>query len=295
MAKSDKNRLGRGLDSLIPDRIDPALDPTHNQDQAVSRTQNLFISDIKPNPEQPRKDFRTNEIEELAASIKTHGVLQPIVVMSQGSSYIIVAGERRWRAAKQAGLKTIPAIIRSLNDQARLEVALIENIQREELSPLEMATALTKLNQQFNQSWETIAKRLGKGTSTVSNIARLLGLPAPAKTALSKGQISEGHARQILALKDDPKKQQELLDLIVRHSWNVRRAEQFVLAYKSGAADKSSAVRSSLSTTAETKQLAKQLRTGVRLQKLAKGGRILIDYKDDKDLKRITRQLASSD
>src|SRR5690606_34704824 len=131
---------------------------------------------------------------ELAASIKTHGVLQPIVVMPQGSGYVIVAGERRWRAAKQAGLKTIPAIIRSLNDQARLEVALIENIQREELSPLEMATALTKLNQQFNQSWETIAKRLGKGTSTVSNIGRLLGLPAPAKTALNKGQLSEGHA-----------------------------------------------------------------------------------------------------
>ena len=198
MAKTEKKRLGRGLDSLIPDHIDPALDPTHSQDQAVSRTQNLFISDVKPNPEQPRKDFRTIEIDELAASIKTHGVLQPIVVMPQGSGYVIVAGERRWRAAKQAGLKTIPAIIRSLNDQARLEVALIENIQREELSPLEMATALTKLNQQFNQSWETIAKRLGKGTSTVSNIGRLLGLPAPAKTALNKGQISEGHARQIL-------------------------------------------------------------------------------------------------
>jgi len=211
--------------------------------------------------------------------------------MPQGSGYVIVAGERRWRAAKQAGLKTIPAIIRSLNDQARLEVALIENIQREELSPLEMATALTKLNQQFNQSWETIAKRLGKGTSTVSNIGRLLGLPAPAKTALNKGQISEGHARQILALKDDPKIQQELLDLIVRHGWNVRRAEQFVLAYKSGALDKSSAVRSSLSTTAETKQLAKQLKTGVRLQKLAKGGRILIDYKDDEELTRITKKL----
>jgi ParB family chromosome partitioning protein len=116
-------------------------------------------------------------------------------------------------------------------------------------------------------------------------------LPVPAKQALDKDQITEGHARQILALKNDPKKQQELLDLIVRHGWNVRRAEQFVLAYKSGAMDKTAAVRSSVSTTPETKQLSTRLKTGVRLQKLAKGGRLLIEYKDDKDLKRITEEL----
>jgi ParB family chromosome partitioning protein len=291
MSKSNNRGLGRGLDSLIPDQIDPNLDPTHKDDKAVSRTQDLFISDIKPNPEQPRRGMRTEELEELASSIKTHGILQPIVVVSQGSSYTIIAGERRWRAAKTAGLKTVPAIIRTLSDQAKLEIALIENIQRQELSPLELATALTKLNQQFNQSWDAIAKRLGKGTSTVSNVARLLGLPVPAKQALDKDQITEGHARQILALKNDPKKQQELLDLIVRHGWNVRRAEQFVLAYKSGAMDKTAAVRSSVSTTPETKQLSTRLKTGVRLQKLAKGGRLLIEYKDDKDLKRITEEL----
>jgi ParB family chromosome partitioning protein len=291
MSKSNNRGLGRGLDSLIPDQIDPNLDPTHKDDKAVSRTQDLFISDIKPNPEQPRRGMRTEELEELASSIKTHGILQPIVVVSQGSSYTIIAGERRWRAAKTAGLKTVPAIIRTLSDQAKLEIALIENIQRQELSPLELATALTKLNQQFNQSWDAIAKRLGKGASTVSNVARLLGLPVPAKQALDKDQITEGHARQILALKNDPKKQQELLDLIVRHGWNVRRAEQFVLAYKSGAMDKTAAVRSSVSTTPETKQLSTRLKTGVRLQKLAKGGRLLIEYKDDKDLKRITEEL----
>ncbi|HEX9679582.1 MAG TPA: ParB/RepB/Spo0J family partition protein, partial [Candidatus Saccharimonadales bacterium] len=171
MSKSNNRGLGRGLDSLIPDQIDPNLDPTHKDDKAVSRTQDLFISDIKPNPEQPRRGMRTEELEELASSIKTHGILQPIVVVSQGSSYTIIAGERRWRAAKTAGLKTVPAIIRTLSDQAKLEIALIENIQRQELSPLELATALTKLNQQFNQSWDAIAKRLGKGASTVSNVA----------------------------------------------------------------------------------------------------------------------------
>ena len=291
MAKTPKKHLGRGLDSLIPGNIDPRLDPTARQDAQVSRTQNLFISDIRPNPEQPRRGIDKNQLAELTDSVKTHGVLQPIVVISQGSQYLIVAGERRWRAAKAAGLKTIPAIIRSFDDQAQLEVSLIENIQREDLSPLEMATALAKLNQQFNQSWEQIGKQLGKDKSTVANIARLLELPAPAKRALEQGKITEGHARQIIALKGDDKRQQELLDLIVRHSWNVRRAEQFVLAVKSGAADKKSAVRSSLSTTEETKRLSKQLKTGVRLQKLAKGGRLMIDYKDDKDLKRITGRL----
>lgn len=291
MAKSSKRGLGRGLDSLIPDSIDPRLDPTSHDDAQVSRTQNLFISDIKPNPEQPRRGIRTEELKELSASIKTHGVLQPIVVISDGSGYLIVAGERRWRAAKDAGLKTIPAIIRTLNDQAQLEIALIENIQREDLSPLEMATALVKLNQQFNQSFEDIAKRLGKGHSTVFNIVRLLGLPEPAKRALEQGKITEGHARQILALKDDQKKQQELLDLIMRHGWNVRRAEQFVLAVKSGAANKSAAVRLTLSSTPATKSLSKQLKTKVSLQKLAKGGRLLIAYKNDKDLERITREL----
>ena len=294
MAKTPKKHLGRGLDSLIPDNIDPRLDPTAKQDAQVSRTQNLFVSDIRPNPEQPRRDIAKNELAELTDSVKTHGVLQPIVVISQGSQYQIVAGERRWQAARRAGLKTIPAVIRTFDDQAQLEVSLIENIQREDLTPLEMATALTKLNQQFNQSWNDISKRLGKAVSTVANIARLLELPAPAKRALEQGKITEGHARQILALKGDEKKQQELLDLIVRHGWNVRRAEQFVLAVKSGAADKKAAVKSSLSTSEETKRLSKQLKTGVRLQKLAKGGRLMIDYKDEKDLKRITNKLIDS-
>lgn len=291
MAKSPRKGLGRGLESLIPDHIDPKLDPTHNDDRQISRTQELFISDIKPNPEQPRRGLRTEELGELSASIKVHGVLQPIVVISDGSGYMIVAGERRWRAAKSAGHKTIPAIIRTLDDQARLEVALIENIQREDLSPLEMATALTKLNQQFNQSFDAIARRLGKAVSTVSNIARLLGLPEPAKRALDSGTITEGHARQILALKGDERKQQELLDLIVRHGWNVRRAEQFVLAVKSGASDKTAAVRLTLATTPATKDLSKRLKTKVSLQKLAKGGRLMIAYKDDKDLNRITKRL----
>jgi ParB family chromosome partitioning protein len=282
-----KRGLGKGFESLIPSYIEQEFDPTLEVDRALSRTQNVLISDITPNPNQPRQDFAQSALEELASSIKTHGVLQPVVVIAQNGGFTLIAGERRWRAAKLAGLKAIPAIVRTLDSQAQLEVALIENIQREDLNPLEMATALVKLNQQFNQSFNEIAQRLGKADSTVGNIVRLINLPSPAKRALATNRISEGHARQILALKDS-KKQQELLDLIIRYGWNVRRAEQFVTALKEGAADSKIASRATRSQTPETKKIGKKLKTKVVLHKMAKGGRIIIDYKSDKELKRIT-------
>lgn len=287
---SKRKGLGRGFDSLIPTEIEREFDPTSEVDDSVSRTQNVLIEDIKPNPNQPRKTFDSSLLDELAGSIKQHGVLQPVVVIRDESGFILIAGERRWRAARQAGLKEIPAIVRTLDDQAQLEVALIENIQREDLSPLEMATSLIKLNQQFNQTFEAIAQRLGKAPSTVVNVTRLLHLPDPAKRALAKGKITEGHARQILAL-DEPKKQQELLDLILRHNWSVRRAEAFVRAYKEGGSNKSQAVRSSRTTTPETKRIGKRLKTEVELQQLARGGRILIRFKNDKDYKRLIKLL----
>lgn len=288
---SKKRGLGRGFDSLIPTEIEQQFDPTSEVDERLSRTQNVLISDIKPNPNQPRKSFTDEALTELADSIKEHGVLQPVVLVASDEGYILIAGERRWRAASSAGLKEIPAIVRTLDSQAQLEVALIENIQREDLTPLEMATALIKLNQQFNQTFEAIAERLGKAPSTVVNLTRLLQLPEPAKRALAKNKITEGHARQILAL-DDPKKQQELLDLILRHGWSVRRAEAFVRAYKQGPIDKSSAVRLSRTTTPETKRLSQRLKTPVQLQQLAKGGRILIGYKNEQDFKRIIERLS---
>ena len=224
-------------------------------------------------------------------SIKQHGVLQPIVVAPDKEGYVIVAGERRWHASKMAGLKTIPAIVRTLDDQSRLEVALIENIQREDLSPLELATAYAKLNQEFNLTYKDISMRVGKGRSTVVNIVRLLSLPPPAKRALMKGKITEGHARQILALEGDPKRQQELLDLIIRYNWTVRRAEQFVVAYKEGASSTREAIRASQKETEETKRLSKVLGAKVRLWPMAKGGRLIIEYKSKEELKKIYEKL----
>lgn len=284
--------LGRGLESLIPTQIDAAHDPTAQTDQQVSRTQNVFISDIKPNPEQPRRRFREQELNDLIASIKVHGVLQPIIVTHAAVGYTLVAGERRLRAAQAVGLKQIPAVIRSITDQARLEVALIENLQRDDLTPLELATALVKLNQQFNQSFEVIAQRLGKAPSTLTNTARLLNLPTPAKQALERGSISEGHSRQILALDAQPKLQQTLLDNIVRHGWSVRRAEQFVVNLKRGGISNTQASRSAFSETDDTKQLGRVLKTKVVIQPMARGGRLIITYKNAKDLTRITKRLS---
>lgn len=285
-----KRRLGRGFDSLIPTEIERQFDPTSEVDEQISRTQNLLITDIKPNPNQPRRIHEKEALDELAQSIKRHGILQPVVVIRTDDGFTLIAGERRWRAAQSAGLKEIPAIVRTLDAQAQLEIALIENIQREDLSPLEFATSLLKLNQQFNQTFEKIAQQLGKAPSTVINVARLLQLPEPAKRALSSGKITEGHARQILSL-DEPKKQQELLDLILRHGWSVRRAENFVRAYKQGDSDKGAAVRSSKTTTDETKRLSKKLKAPVELQQMAKGGRILIRFKNEKDFQRLIKLL----
>ncbi len=293
MAKANKSGLGRGFGSLIPDDvIQEEFDPTAAQDRKLSSSKHVLIQDIVRNPEQPRKHFTPEALNDLSESIKEHGVLQPIVVVRDGDKYRIVAGERRWRAAQQAGLEKIPALVRELSDQAELEISLIENIQREDLSPLEMATAFLKLQEQFNLTAGDIGKRIGRASSTVSNVKRLLKLPDPAKRALNELRISEQHARAILALDGEPQKQQELLDLILRHGWSATRAEQFVTAYKQGATTPTEAVRRTETVTPETKEVSHKLKAPVSVRRMAKGsGRIIIQFKDDKDFDRITKLL----
>src|SRR5204863_34235 len=158
-----------------------------------NRVQNLLISDIKPNPDQPRRSFEPRAMNELTLSVKQHGVMQPIIVVQSNKGYKIVAGERRWRAARSAQLKNIPAIVRSLKELETIELSLIENIQRVDLSPLEQALAVYRLQQQFNLTLDQIAQKLGKATSTVSNLGRLLQLPPAARQSLEAGNITEGH------------------------------------------------------------------------------------------------------
>jgi ParB family chromosome partitioning protein len=290
VANKRKTGLGRGFESLIPSDIGPdGLD-----DNDLTRVKDILITDVVVSASQPRKLFDGDAHRELVTSIKTHGVLQPIVVEPHGVKFRLVAGERRWRAARAAGLERIPAVLRSLDDRARLEVALIENIQRRKLNPLELAEAFVRLNKQFSMAFEEIAERVGKAHATVANTARLVNLPAEARDALLAKKISEGHARSILALQADPKKQRELLEYIIKFNWPVRKAEQYVRAYKDGASGRREAVKRVAATSDETKAISRALKTPVRLRRSAKGGELLIRFKDDKDLKRLAKKLSSA-
>ncbi len=292
---SAKKGLGRGFDSLLPtDMLNEAFDPTASQDEKISELRQLQLSDIVPDPDQPRRYFDEEALQELAMSLKEHGVLQPLVVVPYKGKYRIVAGERRFRAAKKAGLEKVPAIIRTLSDQHRLEISLIENIQRRDLNPLETATAYLKLRDQFNLKLEQISARVGgKSIAVISNTIRLLTLPEDAKDALIKRQLTEGHARQILALEDDAKAQQTLFQSIINEGWSVRRAEQFVIGYKKGkSGEKSTTAKAATRIeTPLTKNLAKRLHTSVKVKTTAKGGQLIIDFKDEADLHRITNNL----
>jgi len=289
---SVKKGLGRGFDSLLPtDMLNEAFDPTASQDEKVSELRQILITDIAADPDQPRRHFDEEALDELSLSIKEHGVLQPLVVTPDKDSYRIVAGERRFRAAKKAGLKKVPAIVRTLSDQHRLEISLIENIQRRDLNPLEAATAYLKLRDQFSLRLEEISARVGgKSIAVISNTIRLLSLPDKAKKALIEKQITEGHSRQILALEDDIKAQEVLLKSIIDEGWSVRRAEQFVIGYKKGQSGEKNTTAKAATRVENplTKRLAKHLQTSVKVKTTAKGGQLIIEFKDDADLKRIT-------
>lgn len=278
-----KTGLGRGFAALMPDNFDTAqlLDDSE-------KVYSLEITQVVPNPTQPRQQFDDTLLEQLAASIKQHGVLQPIVVTpGEGGQHIIVAGERRWRASQLAGLKKIPALVRTLEELAQLEIALIENVQRVDLSPIEQARSIERLHQQFNVTYDAIAARLGKAPSTVNNIVRLLHLPGAALEALEAGQISEGHARAILALKELPEQQQALLANIVERGWSVREAERFVTSVKAGAGDAKTVQARVDTETPETKRLSTKLGVPVRIKRTAKGGRLELTFKSDEELQKL--------
>ena len=296
-----KKGLGRGFESLIPtDLVEENFDPTANEDEKVSNLRVLAIDEITPDPDQPRRHFDEEALESLAQSIREHGVLQPIVVTPAKNGFEIVAGERRWRAAKIANLTKLPAIVRTLGAQHKLELSIIENIQRADLNPLETATAYLKLKNQFNLTDAEIAKRVGKASSTISNQVRLLALPDFAREALAEGKITEGHARQILALPEE-KVQKQLLDLIISAGWSVRKAEQFVIGYKKAgqSADDpkaSSAHKATLSETNFTRSIATKLRLkteAVKQKTTAHGGELIIKFADDNELESINQKLFS--
>lgn len=280
--------LGRGFDSLIPQNFDTAI-----LAEEADRIQKIAVAELLPNPDQPRSTFDEQSLHELASSIQEFGILQPLIVtpVKGNKGYKIVAGERRWRAAKRAGLTHLPVIVRERKELEQLEVALVENVQRVDLSPLEQASSIARLHEQFSMSYNAIAARLGKASTTIQNMVRLLQLPQEAQQALLGKTITEGHARAILAVKD-AKQQLELLTLIHKNGWSVRQAEQYVVAKKQGSNLSKKSVQHQVATvTPATKKLTKTLGHEVTIKRLAKGGKLEIRFKSEAELKNIVSKL----
>ena len=287
-----KKGLGRGFSSLIPDELlDESFDPTASQDQKVSDLRQIKTSQISPDPEQPRRNFDELALEQLTASIREHGMLQPIVVITKGDGYVIVAGERRWRAATRAGLDKIPALVRTLSAQHKLEISLIENLQRKDLNPLETATAYLKLRDQFNLSLDEIATRMGAGAvSTISNKLRLLKLPRQVQDALVSGVLTEGQARPLIGV--DETTLADVLPLIIKEQWSARRIEQFIVDLKKGDVKPQKAVSKPVAAPAVT-HLTKRLDAPVKVRTNSKGaGSITISFKNTEDFERLEKLLA---
>ncbi len=217
-----QRRLGKGLSALLPTR---PVAPTASAAATAAVSNKLPIEAIEPNPEQPRSVFQPERLEELAASIQVHGIIQPLLVRKTGNTFQIIAGERRWRAAKMAGLREIPVIIQELADSKLLEVALIENIQREDLNPIETALAFDRLAKEFGLSQEEIGRRTGKDRVTISNLVRLLRLPQAVQQLVAETRLSMGHARAILGLHGGDE-QIELANKAVAQGLSVRQVER---------------------------------------------------------------------
>lgn len=292
---SAKKGLGRGFDSLIPTELfDESFDPTASQDEQVSELRSLKLSQVHADPDQPRRHFDELGLEELAASIREHGILQPIVVTVHDGGYRIVAGERRYRAAKLAELDKVPAIVRTLTDQHRLELSLIENIQRRDLSPIETATAYLKLRDQFNMTLDQIGQRVGnKSVSTISNTLRLLKLPSQVRQAIATGALSEGQARPLIGL--DEETLADVFPRILAEGWSTRKIEQYIVGLKAAAKQEKAAATALPVYEKESSSLQKRFNTDIAIRSSAKGsGQIVIKFKDAKEFARINALLDQS-
>lgn len=306
--------LGRGLASLIPqkkasvteaekkindsrDDIDrkggsPFLSGSakNTQEKKSVNVEEIDILQVAPNPHQPRKNFSPEKLQELSDSIKQHGILQPIVVSQNGNQYELIMGERRLQAAKLAGLTKISAIVREATDQQKLELAIIENVQRHDLNPVEEARSYEQLVQEFGLKQEEVAEKVGKSRSAVANKLRLLGLPVEIQRAIIEGKITEGHAKAILAI-DNPEKQRALFDLILKSNLTVRQTEDKT---------REISVRTHKRIVARDPEIKKieddliaKLGTKVKISKAGLGGRIIIEYYSQEELNNLIAKVCS--
>jgi ParB family chromosome partitioning protein len=278
-----KQALGKGLGALIPDLS--TLDEGERRSLGIHE---IELDKIVPNEYQPRKNFQTESLKELASSIKEHGVIQPVIVHRIGTNYGLIAGERRWRAARLAGLKTVPALVKEASKRELIEQALIENIQREDLNPLEAAEAYKRLQDEFRLTQEDLARRVGKERSTITNYLRILGLPKELKQSLANGVLSMGHAKALLSL-ERVRDQIQAAAAIVKKGLSVRESEALASRLKNPAKGKKARQNNELKALEE--KLKKALGTKVSIAAKAKGGRIVIEYYTAEDLDRILEKI----
>jgi ParB family chromosome partitioning protein len=281
----NRKALGKGINALIPD-LEMGVPESHEAEYPNSME--LLIDEISPNRFQPRKYFDDEKLKELVTSISENGVIQPVVVQKLGSGYELLVGERRWRASKQLGLKKIPAIIREVSDAQALEIAIIENIHRQDLNPIEEAAAYSRLAEEFALTQEMIAKKVGKSRTVVANTLRLLKLSRNVKENLISGKISMGHARALLGL-DNPEQIEVLRQEILKQDLTVRQIESRVTNLKKLSSTKPVSLGSKKNIFIKDleKQLQSRLGTKVDITPTKKGGKLIVTYYSDDDLDRI--------
>ena len=292
-----KRGLGRGLDALIPpsppsDGEGSTAEPDARSPQAQGVMQ-VPLAAISPNPHQPRSPIRDQDLVELAASIEEHGVIQPLIVTRAPDGYQLIAGERRWRASRLAGLDKVPVLIKDVAPREMLELALVENVQRSDLNPLEEAIAYQQLTDEFGLTQEQVARRVGKSRVAVANTLRLLKASPPVQQALMNGKISEGHARALLRLSQEAR-QTAALDTVLKHGLNVRQTEELVRRWaegerEAGEKDDESIAEESLLPKAHTRSLENRFRetlgTRVTLTRSESGqGKLVIYFYSDEEL-----------
>lgn len=276
-----KRGLGRGLEALIP----------IEEEEAAGGILEVALTAIRPNPHQPRVSIRDQDLVELAASIQAHGVIQPLIVAREEDGYQLIAGERRWRAARLAGLPTVPVIVKDVAPHQMLELALVENLQREDLNPLEEAAAYRQLIEEFGLTHEEIARRVGKSRAAISNTLRLLKAAEPVKEALLSRKISQGHARALLALEVSDA-QAAALRTVLRRNLSVRQTEELVQRLLGAAPARPSPPPPEV--RAVEARFREALGTRVRLAPGKKGGRLIIYYYSEEELQSIYEHIVGT-
>ena len=286
----EKRVLGRGLAALIPEKqtADNMQVLGSNIQQGV---RNISVEKIKANKYQPREDFNQEALNDLVSSIKEKGFIQPILVRSKQGEYELIAGERRFRAAKQLGYKEIPAIIKDVSDLDSLEISIIENIQRENLNPIDQAKAYKRLSEEFNMTQDKVADTIGKDRATVANIMRLLNLPVKIQEYVSRGTISMGHARAILSLTKESE-QMRLCTKVIKDDLSVRDTESYAKRISINKA-KSKEDKNDPNLNSIEQELREIFGTKVKILKSKKGGKIEIEFYSNTDMERVITLLKS--